>query len=177
MRQALRTITSATLLLLCVGDVAQADFNTSRSSSRFDGHIVFCAPPSDPVNVEVLPDGTQILEFVNIGNIWLTGNWLVDGVEENHVTATTSPDSPITRIDINAKTNVEAVEGGWRIWQHILVSPEGDTGWGFGIGKGDLRGRLLVFRSSTPEEITNSPCGVPFGVPIWGKVVTFRWRT
>lgn len=169
-----KTLLALSLLFVCLGNAALADHSYPRT---FDGHIVFCAPQSPPVNVEVLPDGTQILNFVNIGNVWLTGNPLIDGLEENFVTATIPPNSPPSRIEISATVDVDAVDGRWRVRQLIIPGPDGDVGYGIGIGTGDLRGRLIVFRSGTPEMIENSPCVVPFGVPISGRIVTFGWRT
>ena len=168
------------VLAFGIGSDARADGPGPLGFGSFDGHIVFCAPPSDPISFEILPDGTQIIEFINIGNLWVTGNPLVDGVEENHVLATFEPGPPppapaTGTLDINATVDVAAVQGGWRVRQFIHVTPEGDTGWGLGVGTGDLSGKLIVFTSTTPEEIANSPCAVPFGAPITGRVITFRW--
>lgn len=175
MRHKLLALTAAALL---IGNAYADDVRPAlHGTSSFDGHIVFCAPRTPPTSFEVLPDGTEITTFVNIGNIWLTGNPLVDGVEENHVTAISPPDSDTDRIEISGTIDVDAVDGGWRFRQLLFASPTNFSGWGVGVGTGDLRGRLMLFTADTPEMISNSPCGVPFAAPISGTVFTIRWRT
>ena len=164
-----QTLLALSLVLLCLGNAAHAN-------SSFDGHIVFCAPPNPPTSVEVLPDGTEILTFVNIGNIWFTGNPLIDGFEENHVTATFQPNGEGT-LDISGTVDVDAVDGGWRFRQILFLTFEGEFGFGIGVGTGDLRGRIILYRPGAPEEIENSPCAVDVGATIRGRIVTLRWRT
>lgn len=170
-----RTLFAALAFFAFIGNVATAETSGLRSSS-FDGHILFCATEGGLISEETLPDGTIIRKFFNIGNVWFTGNPLVDGVERNEVTATSVPNPPSLRLDITGFTDVDAVDGGWRFRQLIRIDSQGERGIGFGLGTGDLRGKLIIFRSGAGEEITNSPCAVPFGVPISGKVITFGWR-
>ena len=92
--------------------------------SEFEGHIVFCAGQSPPVDVQVLPNGVEIVTFINVGNVWLTGNPLVDGVEENKVVATFDPASPGFTARIKGKVDVAAVDGTWRFWQRLTVTPD-----------------------------------------------------
>ncbi|MGH8193631.1 MAG: hypothetical protein ACREQ8_04405 [Woeseiaceae bacterium] len=165
------TALALTLVLGAIGNPAYADLRIS----EFEGHIVFCAPQNPPVIVEELPGGVEIVTFVNIGNIWLTGNPLVDGIEENRAVVTFVPDSPITTVKIKGKIDVAAVDGRWRFRQRIILGPDGDSGIGLGLGSGDLRGKLLLFQTGTPELIENSPCEVPIGAPLTGKIISFGW--
>ena len=168
-----------TLFLGPINNVAYADFEKQRffRVSPFEGHIVFCAPQTPPVSVEVLPGGVEIATFINIGNIWLTGHPLVDGVEENRVVAKFDPTSPVTTANVKGKVDVAAVHGIWRFRQRLMISPDGVSGIGIGLGFGDLRGKLMIFRSGDVEVIENSPCEVPVGATLKGKVISFGWFT
>ena len=172
-----KIIRSAALLILgcaIVGLNAHAEPQYLRSPS-FEGHIVFCAPMNDPVNVVELPDGGRIETFINIGNVWLTGNPLVDGVEKNIVKATFTPDGgPPASVVIRGKVNVDALDGIWLFKQRLNVGPNGE-GIGIGFGLGDLRGKLIVFETGAPEPLADSPCGFAFGVPLRGRVIRFGW--
>lgn len=143
--------------------------------NSFDGHIVFCAPQLPPVDVQVLPNGVEIVTFINIGNIWLTGHPLLDGIEENTAVATFDPASPEFTVKIKGKVDVAAVDGRWKFRQFLTVGPDVDIGYGIGFGFGDLRGKLMLFESGAPELIENSPCEVPVGAPISGKIISFGW--
>ena len=175
------TVTIATLTLLfgAAGSPAYAgnpaDGHRLLRVSPFEGHIIFCAPRQDPVSVEVLPDGTVITTFVNDGNIWRTGNPLVDGVEFNTVVATDDPDSPVDTIDIRGTVTVDALHGRWAFRQIVTAGPEGVSGFGFGLGFGDLLGKLLVFETGAVDMIADSPCEVPFGALLSGRVISFGW--
>ena len=68
------------------------------------------------------------------------------------------------------------MDGSWRFRQMVYTTPEGDRGYGIGIGTGDLRGRLIFFRSTTPEFAPETPCGPTGRAPISGRVITFGWR-
>ena len=166
-------------VLGAISDVANADpaFGTNHflRVSKFEGHIVFCAPDSPPLSVEITPEGVQIITFANIGNKWVTGNPLVDGTEENIAVVTVDPSSPVVKVKITGKVDVAALDGIWKFRQRIVASAEGDSGRGFGLGTGDLRGKLLLFKTGTPELIENSPCDVPVGAPVTGKVISFGW--
>lgn len=163
------------LCTLGVSTTAQADHDSFIKVDRFEGHIVFCAPQDPPLNVEILPDGVEIVTFLNIGNIWVTGNPLVDGVEKNISVITFDPASEDVVIKQRGKVEVAAVDGKWKFRQFITISPTGAIGKGIGIGKGDLRGKLMLFETGTAEFIENSPCEVPFGVPLRGKIIGFGW--
>lgn len=152
-----------------------ADGHRFLRASPFEGHIVFCAPRQDPVSVEVLPDGTVITTFVNDGNIWRAGNPLVDGVEFNTVVATEVPDSPTSSADIRGTVTVDALHGLWAFRQIVTAGPEGASGFGFGLGFGDLLGKFLVFETGSFEMIPDSPCEVPFAAPLAGRVISFGW--
>ncbi len=139
------------LVLGSISTFAHADSSVAKNRflriSEFEGHIVFCAPQTPPVNVEVLPGGVEIVTFINIGNIWLTGNPLVDGVEENRVVARFDPASPIARAKIKYKIDVAALDGTWIGRQRLTIGPEGVSGIGLGLGLGDLRGKLMIFEN------------------------------
>lgn len=181
MRQKIHVATTIALMLVMgtIANPAHAGSPFGKHGflqvSNFEGHIVFCAPQNPPVKVEVLPGGIEIVTFVNIGNIWLTGNPLVDGVEENTAVATFDPASPEFTVKIKGKVDVAALDGWWKFRLNLTVGPEGDSGFGIGLGSGDLRGKLLLFEVGTPEEVANSPCGFPIGAPMTGKVISFGW--
>ena len=168
-----------TLVLGAVGSVAYADSPDHRKSfvrvSEFSGHIIFCAPQTDPIDVKVLPNGVEIVTFKNIGNVWRTGNPLVDGVEKNIVVVTFDPASPTITAKIRGKIDVAALDGKWKFRQRLTAGPDGESSFGLGLGFGDLHGSLLVFETGIGEPVENSPCGVPFGVPLTGKVISFGW--
>jgi hypothetical protein len=168
-----------TLVLGAVGSLAYADSPHRKQSlvrvSEFSGHIVFCAPMTDPIDIKMLPGGVQIVTFQNIGNIWLTGNPLVDGVEENISQVRFDPNSPTITAKIRGKVDVAALDGKWKFRQRLTVGPDGESSFGVGLGFGDLRGSLLFFETGTGGPVENSPCGVPFGVPITGKIISFAW--
>lgn len=176
MKKILPAIAAAALLMT---SLAHADHARSTGfSNSFDGHIVFCPTEVIDLGTEILPNGLIRREFVNIGNLWITDNELLNGVEENHVVATfePGPPPPTGTIEIDGTTVVDAVEGAWRFRQIIFVTPEEDRGYGFGIGTGDLRGKLILFRSAKPEFLRDTPCGPTGGAPISGRIITFGWR-
>ncbi len=181
MRHRIPAVTTAALALLLGAvwtPVHAADPSEGQHwlrTSAFEGHIIFCAPRQPPVSVEILPDGTVITTFVNDGNIWRTGNHLVDGVESNTVVATSNPDSPVFTADIRGRVTVDAVHGRWVFRQSVTASPEGDSSFGIGLGFGDLVGKIIVFETGSIVEITDSPCNVPFAAPLTGRVISFGW--
>lgn len=164
-----------TLGTLAMSATAQAGHDKFVSVDRFEGHIVFCAPQDPPISVEMLPGGVQVLTFLNIGNIWLTGNPLVDGVEENTTVVTIDPALVDVKAKQSGKVDVAAVDGRWRFLQFLTFSPTAATGKGIGFGSGDLRGRLIVFETGTAGTVESSPCEVPVGAPLRGKVISFGW--
>ena len=168
-----QTLLATTLLLLCVCTAAKADHSYPRT---FDGYIEFCATESGFLGSETLPDGTRIDRFFNNGNLYRTGNPLIDGYEENEATATFPPDSMEFTIDIRATVDVDSVDGVWRVRQKVIVGPDGARGGGIGFGTGDLRGKLFIFIGAAVEEGIETSCGVPAGVPIRGRIFTFGWR-
>ncbi len=163
-------------LLLSGSFVARADSTSEQpaalASNEFQGHIVFCAPPGGPVDVEVLPDGTEIVTFVNIGNVWQTGHPLIDGVEENQVEAIIDP-SPVEPATITGSVDVDAVVGTWQFQQLLVFGPGVVVSYGVGFGTGDLLGKIVTFEAGPIEEIQNSPCGVPVGAPIKGRIIDY----
>ena len=169
----------ATILLTiaaATSNVADAGSSFARSST-FEGHIVFCAGQSDPIHVETLPDGGRILTFVNIGNVWLTGNPLIDGTASNIVKATFPPGEsvPPSSVVIRGKVDVAALDGIWLFELRPNTGPNGE-GIGFGFGLGDLRGKLIRFETTgVVEQLPQSPCSVPFGVRLTGEVISFHW--
>ncbi len=154
--------------------------------SEFEGHLAACDPPTPPVDVIELPGGVQIITFVNTNNVWVTGNPLVDGIEENRVVARFDPESPNIEARVKVTLDVAAVDGVWKIRQFLVISPEGTTGFAVGLGRGDLRGKLIVYGNDTPSPflpLENPPCEVPpgypadqiVGLPLKGRVITFGW--
>ena len=121
---------------------------------------------TDPIDVEVLPGGVEIVTFQNIGNVWLTGNPLLDGTEVNIVRAKFDPASPVVKARLKGKIDVAALDGKWKYRQFLTFGPEGESGFGMGLGFGDLHGALMYFEAGAIEEIENSPCGVPAGAPV-----------
>lgn len=178
-------VLAATLGLLAMQHAEASGNPWSRpGKSTFDGHIYFCAPLMPPVSEEPLPGDKAIVTFVNIGNLWVTGNELVDGVEENEVRAlvdtSTIPPTPIlTRI--NLQLEPYAFDGRWYMRQLITPGPEGDSGRGFGFGIGDLRGKFAWFTTGAFEfpfadfPAEESPCGPTVRVALHGKVISFHW--
>lgn len=175
----------ATFGLLAMQHAAASGNSWShRGKTSFDGHIYFCGPLMPPVSVEKFPNGKEIRTFINVDNRWVTGNELVDGVEENEVRAlvdtSTIPETPIiTRINLQLEPSV--FDGRWYMRQLITHGPEGDLSRGFGFGTGDLRGKFAWFTTGAfefpfvdfpPEE---SPCGPTVRVALHGRVISFHW--
>lgn len=168
-----------TLVLGAAGSIAYADSPDSHKKfvrvSEFSGHIIFCAPRTDPIDVKELPNGVEIVTFHNIGNVWRTGNPLVDGTEENISVVKFDPASPTVKVKIRGKVDVAALDGKWKFRQQLTVGPDGESSFGLGFGFGDLHGSLVLFETGAGEPVDDSPCGVPFGVPLTGKVISFGW--
>lgn len=169
--------TAVALILGCgvLGISANAETSRYFSNTSFEGHIAFCAPREDPVNVVHLPNGGRIETFINVGNVWVTGNPLVDGVEKNIVEATfPGENQPPSSVVIRGKVNVDALRGIWLFKQRLNVGPNGE-GFGIGFGLGELRGKLILFETGNPEPLPESPCGPTFGAPLTGRVLRFGW--
>lgn len=167
-KQVLTAIAAATLVLPLV-----AGADDDLQSDRFEGFIYFCAPQLPPIDIEQLPDGSVRVTFINDGNIWVTGNPLIDGVAENTAIATFAPDGSA---DIRLRGSVDVTEGGsWRWRQRISIAADGATqGYGIGFGRGELRGKWIFFESgAVREDLEETPCGVPAGAPIEGTIVGF----
>ncbi len=178
MKKQLLTLFTALFALAISGSV-WADDDVSVGVEEFEGFIVFCAPRTDPISVQDLPDGRQRVTFVNDGNVWLTDNELTNGVEFNVSVATGVPFGD-TDIRQRGTVDVDDVDGQWRFRQYIEVRGEfpSQTGRGHGvaIGRGDLRGKILLFETGTIGPIVpNSPCGIPFGAPLRGRIYTLSW--
>lgn len=166
-------------LTLAVSGFARGDDDVSVGVEEFEGFIVFCAPLGPPIAEEELPDGRVRVTFVNEGNIWLTDNELTNGLEFNISVATGIPAGD-TDIRQRGTVDVDAVDGQWRFRQYIEVRGEfpNQTGQGYGvaIGRGDLGGKILLFETGTIGPIVpNSPCGIPFGAPLRGRIYTLSW--
>lgn len=172
-----RTLLAATILLFSIGSSAQAESWRASGNSTFDGHIAFCATEGGFISSETLPDGTIVDRFFNIGNRWFTGNPLIDGFERNEVTATFNPATREGTLDIRGTVDVDVFEGGWRFRQIVPIGPVFRPGIGFGVGSGDLRGKLIIYSVGAIEEGIESPCAVSVGVPIRGRIFSFRWWT
>ncbi len=172
MRKHILTLTLA-LTTVVIGASARGDDNRSVHIEAFEGHIVFCAPQQPPIREEVLPDGRVRLTFVNEGNVWLTGNPSIDGIETNTSVATVSPDGD-TDVRQRGKVEVAAVNGLWRFRQRIFISAETGVGYGLGFGQGELRGKMMLFETGSVGLVPETPCGVPFGVSIKGKILNLR---
>lgn len=170
-------IACLTAVMLAAPRMADARYHWSRPAPQyFEGYIQFCAPPQPPVSVEPGPDGTTIFTFINVGNEWVTGNPLIDGVEENKVIATLD-EMGFGTARIRGSVDVTALDGSWRFRQRLQFAATGVDGIGFGYGTGDLYGKIMIFRTATaappPDD---APCGpnVP-AVPLSGKVISFHW--
>ena len=123
----------------------------------------------------MLPGGVELVTFQNIGNVWRTGKPLVDGTEKNQVTVKFDPASPTIEAKIKGKVDVAALDGKWKFRQFLTAGPDGEYSYGIGFGRGDLHGAMILFETSAGEPVEDSPCGVPFGVPLKGKVIKFGW--
>lgn len=164
-------VTAVAVAALALTFTARADDDISLDS--FEGFIYFCAPRLPPVEIEPLPDGSLRITAINDGNIWLTGNPLIDGVAENTAVITAAPDGSA---DVRLRGSTDVSAGGkWRWRQRLFISPDGTTtGYGIGFGSGKLKGKWFFFESGTPRvDLTETPCAVPAGAPIKGKIVGF----
>lgn len=162
-------LAAAAAAFLLLPFAAQADDDTPFET--FAGFIYFCAPQLPPVDVEQLPDGSVRVTFINDGNVWVTGNPLIDGEAENTTVATFAPDGSA---DVRQRGSVEVTEGGtWKWRQRILIAVDGTAaGYGIGFGRGELRGRLMFFQTGTIRvDLTETPCGIPAGAPIAGTIL------
>lgn len=145
------------------------------SVSKFEGFIHFCAE-SVIESEEVSPDGILMLVARNIGNIWDTGNPLLDGREENRVEATIDLVAGIGEARIRGKLEPGAVDGRWYFQQQLTIDfAEGDSSRGIGFGTGDLRGRLMLFRTGSFVMAPNSPCPENPSVPLEGRIIGHGW--
>lgn len=172
-----RMLFAGLFLLLGIAGIARADSVLAHGDDRFDGYITFCATESGFRGSETLPDGTLIQRFFNIGNLWVTGNPRIDGVERNEVTATFPPGTAPFTLDIRGTVDVHGLDGGWRFRQIVTVGADFERGFGFGLGTGDLWGQLIIYRVGAVEVGIETPCDVPAGAPISGRILRFGWRT
>ena len=162
-------LTAIAMAVLLLPFIAQADDDLAFDT--FAGFIYFCAPQLPPVDIEQLPDGSVRVTFVNDGNIWVTGNPLIDGEAENTAVATFAPDGSA---DIRQRGSVDVAAGGtWKWRQRISIAADGTAvGYGIGLGRGALRGRLMFFQTGTIRvDLVDTPCGVPAGAPLEGTIL------
>jgi hypothetical protein len=82
--------------------------------------------------------------------LWVTGNGLIDGIEQNTGHGVIDPHGLVVNLDLSLKP--DAVNGTWEIRQQFRV-PDGTT-TGVGHGTGDLQGLTIKF---TTEPIIDSP--------------------
>ena len=114
------------------------------STTEFTGFINFCVsyPPS---TFNLTPGGT--LHFTPSNqNRWVTGNPLIDGVEQNAVVANIDLKNGqgVANLDVSLKP--DAVNGTWEIRQHLSIPEFVSTGVGHGTG--DLRGLTIEFTTN-----------------------------
>ena len=143
--------------------------SAAAARTGFEG---FIHPCGGVVTEERVTPGDVLHQLATNRNEWVTGNPLVDGVENN-----------VVRININLKTgrgtaNVrstitpEGVEGTWELRYQVKVIGGGPaTARGVGHGTGELRGMTLKFTAQLAEPGQNScNAAIPVVVPVRGVI-------
>jgi hypothetical protein len=132
----------------------------------------FIHPCGGALTEERVTPGDVLHQLATNQNEWVTGDPLIDGVENN-----------VVRININLKTgrgiaNVtstiapEGVEGTWELKYQVKVIDGGPaTARGVGHGTGELRGMTLKFTADLAQPGQNN-CNaeIPVVVPIRGII-------
>jgi hypothetical protein len=145
----------------------------SATQTEFDGFICF-GPSGTEGTVRVTPGGTTHLKGLTNTNQWVTGNSLIDGIENNTVSGNINRSGDgVVHLDVSLKPT--GVNGTWEIRQTLTISggvPQGSTG--IGHGTGDLRGMTIKFTtgSAAPRP---SGCGsgfAPFGPELHGTILS-----
>lgn len=143
---------------------------TSATRTEFEGFIHPCG--GAPIEETVTPG--QVLHLIGSNrNEWVTGNSLVDGVEDN-----------VVRININLKTGTgganvtstitpDDVEGAWELRYRVdVIDGAPATAHGTGHGTGALHAMTLKFTAELPQAGDNL-CNpeIPFVVPVSGVII------
>jgi hypothetical protein len=142
----------------------------SATRTEFQGFIHPCG--GAPLEEHVTPGQVQHLLASN-RNQWVTGNSLVDGVEDN-----------VARININLKTgtggaNVRStitpddVEGTWELRYRVdVIGVAPATARGTGHGTGELQGMTIKFTAQLAEAGDNlcNPA-IPVVIPVSGVII------
>jgi hypothetical protein len=146
-----------------------SDPSAAAARTAFEGSI---SPCGGVITEERVTPGDVLHQLATNRNVWVTGNPLVDGVENN-----------VVRININLKTgrgvaNVqstitpEGVEGTWELRYQVKVIGGGPaTSRGVGHGTGELRGMTLKFTAGLAEPGQNTcNAAIPVVIPVSGVI-------
>jgi hypothetical protein len=141
------------------------------STTEFNGFIDHCAS-APPTNFRITPGGT--LHFVAANeNQWVTGNPLVDGVEENTVLANINLKQGTGNVHLDLSLKPDAVNGTWEIRQTVSIvdgSPAGSSGVGHGTGH--LQGMTIKF-TTEPGVAGDNICNPDMPVsPVQGEILS-----
>jgi hypothetical protein len=132
------------IAVLAAGSVAAV---TPATRTEFEGFIHFCSS-GPPDTVKITPgENTAHIRGATNNNQWVTGNPLIDGVENNVVLINFSPVSGIVRVNVTLEPT--AYPGStWEITQTIHLKPDGSVpSMGVGHGTGALHGMTIKFNS------------------------------
>jgi hypothetical protein len=143
----------------------------SASTTEFNGFVDFCA--SEPqTNFKITPGGT--LHFLGANeNRWVTGNPLIDGVEQNTVLANINLKQGTGNVHLDLSLKPDAVDGTWEIRQTVNIrdgAPAGSSGVGHGTG--DLQGMTIKF-TTEPGVAGDNICNADMPVaPLQGEILS-----
>jgi hypothetical protein len=143
----------------------------SASTTEFNGFVDFCAS-EPPTNFKITPGGT--LHFLGANeNRWVTGNPLIDGVEQNTVLANINLKQGTGDVHLDLSLKPDAVEGTWEIRQTVNIrdgAPAGSSGVGHGTG--DLQGLTIKF-TTEPGVAGDNICNADMPVaPVHGEILS-----
>ena len=140
--------------------------------TEFEGFINFCGG-TDPTKINVTPGDILHFKGGTNQNVWVTGNPLIDGVEQNVVDANINLKSGSGSAHLAVSLKPDAVEGTWEIRQTVTISGGSPAGSrGVGHGTGDLQGMSIQFTTEPAVPIANVCNPELPGAPLHGVVIS-----
>lgn len=134
---------------------------TPATRTQFEGFVNFCESTA-PDGIRITPGGTLHVNGARNRNLWVTGNPLIDGFEENVVDVHLNLDTGNGVVHLAVTLSPDAVDGTWEIRTQLTLRGGASIGGsGVGHGTGELQGMTIKFTIAPESGV--SACNPDFG--------------